>query len=231
MILVACTTSNDAVSNDFGNCTFEPGAQCPNQDLVAVTAAESDLRGADLSGSNFEGADLRNSDLRDANLSDTVLVGVDLTGADLRGADLSRAKVFEATFDSADWVGSTRTGTRYCHTILPDGGVSDCPELDGVVVPFDETPPEVVRLAAARPEGCKDDFVGEGIEVDWEVLRADYVVFLVDDVQVAASSGKRGVKRLPFTCDGKPHRVTIQAFGIVSEIGTSTITVAVDPRR
>ena len=230
IILAGCTTSNEVLTNEFGGCTFEPGATCRDEDLVAVTASESDLRGADLSGSNLKNADLTNVDLRDANLSGTSLISADLTGADLRGADLSQATVYDASFERAHWAGSNRTGIQYCRTILPDGGVSNCPAIDGIQVPFDQTPPEVVHLAARRPVVCLDDFVGDGIEIDWEVAHAQYVVFLVDDIQAAIADGTSGVKRIPFQCDGEPHTVTIQAFALVRDIGTDSITVTVRRR-
>ena len=71
-------------------------------DMRSADLFESDLTGANLTGSNLTGSNLSYATLIDAVLRDVDLTDVDLTGADLTGADLA--------------------GTRFCRTIMPDGG-------------------------------------------------------------------------------------------------------------
>jgi Pentapeptide repeats (8 copies) len=227
LAVVGCSSSNGILTNEFAGCTFEPHTNCAGLDLAGVIVAESDLRGANFAGANLEGADLRRADLRDANLKGADLTHADLTRADLRGADMSDAILTSVRFEHADWVGSNRSGARLCKTVLPDGGVSACKVLD-VHVQVDQTPASIVKFAAAPPVVCIDDFVGDGIMVDWRIAHAQSAVFLVDDIQASSAQGTKGRQRIPFLCDGAPHTVTIQALGEVSPVASRTFTVSLD---
>ena len=226
---VSCTSPEPELTNRFGDCNFQPGTDCHGQNLAAVSIPATDLTGANLSGVSLEDADLRNVIFRNANLSTANLSGADLTGADLRGANLSDAVLFRATMDRVDWSGANRSGTKFCNTLLPDGSVSDCRAIDDLTAPVVEVKPAVVvTFKPHRPIECFNDGAGMGIEVDWKVRNATSVVFLIDDLQASIGLGTRGIKRLPFPCDGERHRVTIQAFGAVPPLVTSSFTVAVE---
>jgi hypothetical protein len=229
VLLLGCSgSSSPQLSNDFGGCAFGAHARCPNADLAALSVPQSDLRGADFSGANFKGTDLSDSDLRDANLSGANLSRVNLVNADLRGADLSDAILFQATLDGARWSGANRTGTRYCETVLPDGSFSDCKELD-VPTTIDTRPPAVVSFGPDRPVRCLHDFIGEGINVDWRVRHASSVAFQIDGVQAATAVGDKGVKRIPFPCDGARHTVTLQAFASFAPVASDSFELSLEP--
>ncbi len=226
--LVACSSPDPGFSNRFGECVFEPGTQCPDADLAAVSAPQSDLHGANFARANLKGVDFGHANLRNVDFSGANLSRANLTGVDLRGANLSSAILFQATLTGSQWRGSNRDGTRYCETLLPSGAVSDCPELD-VVIPEDSTPAAIVTFEPVQPARCRTDFIGEGVEVNWRVRDASSVSFLVDGAPVASSSGRRGVKRLPFPCDDAPHEVSIQAFGAAPPFATASFTLSVPP--
>lgn len=234
LVAAACGSSKREFSNRIGECTFEPHAVCPNQDLTAVNAVSGDLTGADFSGADLTGADLHDATLRDVKFTGTDLTKADLTGADLRGADLSDATLFRASLLQADWGGSNRAGMKVCQTILPDGSVSDCPTLSnpGIgLTPTTQPPPTVVRFAPHRPVRCLVDAIGEGIEVDWKVRNASSVTFAVDEDRVSTSSGvSGGIKRIPFPCDDARHTVSIQAFGSTA-FAERDFTLSVAPAR
>ena len=224
LVVAGCGGSQDLLTNEFGGCTFEPHTKCPGMDLAGVVVSESDLRGADFVGANLEGADFRQADLRDANLAGADLTHADFTRADLRGADMSDAILTSATFEHADWVGSNRSSARLCKTILPEGTASGCKVLD-VPVPVDRTPASIVEFAPVRPVACIDDFVGDGIMVEWKIAHSDSAVFLVDDIQATSAQGTGGSQRVPIACDGNEHTVTIQALGGVPPVATASFTV------
>ena len=73
LVVAGCGGTDREISNRFGDCTFVPKTNCPNQDLSAIAASNSDLDGSDFSGSNFTGADLRNVSFRGAKLVKTIL--------------------------------------------------------------------------------------------------------------------------------------------------------------
>lgn len=226
-----CGSSGPEFSNRFGDCVFEPGTTCTNQDFTALNLESSDLTGANFSGSNFRNADLRNVILRNANLSGTQMLGADLTGADLRGADLSGAELFSATMDNVRWAGANRTGIKLCQTLLPNGTVSDCPDLDNVTPPPPKGPPAIVTFAPHEPVRCIVDAIGEGIEVDWKVRNAESAVFLVDDVEASTQLGSGGIKRLPFPCDHHTHTVTIKVSGDTPPVATRSFDLKLGPTR
>ena len=60
---------------------------------------------------------------------------------------------------------------------------------------------------------CIVDGIGDGIEVDYRTGNAQSVVFSVDDVRASDTASASGIQRIPFTCDGHPHTVTVEAFG------------------
>ena len=74
------------------------------------------LRYANLRYADLSGADLRHADLSDrADLRGANLTGADFTGANFGSGDLNHRVLFTG-------------GTRFCHTIMPDGheNNSDC---------------------------------------------------------------------------------------------------------
>ena len=227
-LVAGCGGSGREISNRFGECTFEPKTVCRNQDLSSIAASNSDLDGADLSGANLTGADLRQVSLRGAKLVKTVLNGADLTGADLRDADLSGAYMISATLDRADLTNTNQAGVTFCNTVLPDGTVTDCKFLQstkpGKVVPR----PEIVVARAHRPVRCIVDGIGDGIEIDYRTKHAQSVVFSVDDVRASDSRFADGIQRIPFTCDGHPHTVSVTAFGRTAPPATRSFTVSVE---
>ncbi len=224
LVVAGCGSSQGLLTNEFGGCTFEPHAKCPGMDLAGVIVSDSDLRGANFSGANLTNADLRHADLRDADLKRANLKDADLTGADLRGADLSHAVVSGTRLEHADWVGSNRTGMLQCYTVLPGGSVSGCKVLD-IPVAVDPKPASIVRFAPVPPVACLDDFVGDGIMVDWKIAHSRSAVFLVDDIQATSAQGNGGEHRVPIACDGNQHTVTIQALGDVPPVATESFTV------
>jgi len=226
-LAAGCGGSDREISNRYGDCTFEPNTVCPNQDLSAIAAPNSDLNGADLSGARLVGADLRQVSLRNAKLVKTVLNGADLTGADLSGADLSGAYLIQATLDRADLAGANQTGVTFCNTVLPDGTVTDCKLLVGKPGKPDP-PPQIVRARAHRPVRCIVDGIGDGIEVDYRTKHAQSVVFSVDDVRASDSRFADGIQRIPFTCDGHLHTVTVEAFGRTAPPASRSFTVSVE---
>lgn len=230
VVTAGCQSSGGAsLSDRFGDCTIRPRTVCTNQNLAALSLNGSDLTGADFTDSDMNHADLHNAILRDAKLVNANLVGVDLTGADLRGADLSGAALFIARLEKADWANSIRTGTRFCETVLPDGTMSDCPELNPSVPIVAPKPPSIEVFAVHRPLRCLDDGIGQGFEMDWKVRRATNVAFLIDDIRASTASGSHGVQRLPIKCDNGSHVVTIQAFGATPPPALKSVTVAVGP--
>ncbi len=229
MVGGACSADASQLSNRIGDCAFAPNAQCANQDLGAVTVPSTDLTGADFTGSDFRRADLRYTILRNATLAGADLSEADLTGSDLRGADLSGAVLFSTSFNDARWEGSNRSGARYCETLFPDGSVSDCVDLDVKIPLSSVTPPSVVRFAPRAPVRCFHDALGQGIEVDWVLRDALSAGFLVDGIQASSATGSRGINRIPFPCDRKSHRVTIQGFGSVSPLASSSFSLTLGP--
>lgn len=226
-IVAGCGSTRRAISNGFGDCTFEPKTVCRNQDLSSIAASNSDLDGADLSGANLTGADLRRVSLRDAKLVKTVLNGADLTGADLRNADLTDAFLIGTILDHADLDGAVQTGAQFCNTALPDGSVTDCEFLSGPKAKPDP-PPRVLKARARRPVHCIVDGIGDGIEVDFATRHAQSVVFSVDDVRASDTRFGEGIQRIPFTCDGHPHTVSVEAFGRTAPPATRTFIVSVE---
>ncbi len=227
LVVVGCSSSHAILTNEFAGCTFEPHTNCSGLDLAGVIVSQSDLRAASFAGANLEGADFRQADLRGADLKGADLTHADLTRADLRGADMSDAILTSARFEHASWVGSNRSGARLCKTVLPGGAVSACKVLD-VHVQVDQTPASIVKFAAVPPVACIDDFVGDGIIVDWRIAHAQSAVFLVDDIQASSAQGTKGRQRIPFPCDGSPHTVTIQALGEVPPVASDTFTLSLD---
>jgi hypothetical protein len=227
-IVAGCGGSERQISNRFGDCTFRPKTVCKNQDLSSIAASNTDLNGADLSGANLTGADLRQVSLRRATLVRTVFNGADLTGADLRDADLSGSFMIGTTLDRADLVNANQTGITFCNTVMPDGTVTDCKLLAGGKPGKPDPPPRIVQARAHRPVKCIVDGVGDGIEIDFKTRHAQSVVFSVDDVRASDTRFAEGIQRIPFTCDGHPHTVSVQAFGRTTPPASRSFTVSVE---
>jgi hypothetical protein len=226
-IVAGCGGTDRVISDRYGDCTFRPKTVCRNQDLSAIAASNSDLNGADLSGAYLVGADLRRVSLRDAKLVKTVLNGADLTGADLRRADLTGAYMIGTILDHADLDATIQTGITFCNTVMPDGTVTDCDLLVGRKGKADP-PPRIVQARAHRPVKCIVDGIGDGIEIDYAARHAQSVVFSVDDVRASDANVSRGIQRIPFTCDGHPHRVTVEAFGRTAPPARQSFSVTVE---
>lgn len=93
-----------------------------------------DLRGADLHGKDLRGVNLTRSNLRDADLTEANMMGVNVQDADLRGVNMKGATVLGVNFMGANLKDAQfgrvdLESSRLCHTITPDGKVSDrnCP--------------------------------------------------------------------------------------------------------
>ncbi len=228
LFVAGCGGTDREISNRFGDCTFVPKTNCVNQDLSAIAASNSDLDGSDFSGANLTGADLRNVSLRGAKLVKTILNGVDLTGADLRNSDLTGAFLISATLTRADLADTVQTGVTFCNTVLPDGSVTDCKFLRGGKQAKPDPPPRIVRARAHRPAKCIVDGIGDGIEIDYKALHAQSVVFSVDNVRASDANFGEGIQRIPFTCDGHPHTVQVEAFGRTTPPATRTFSVSVE---
>jgi hypothetical protein len=228
VLAAGCASSGREISNRFGDCTFKPRAICPNQDLSSIAASNSDLNGADLSGVNLTGADLRATSLRGAKLTKAILNGADLSNADLRNADLSGAFLIGTTFDHADLSDTNQAGATFCNTVLPDGTVTDCQFLRQTKQSKPDPPPSILLARAHRPVQCIVDGIGDGIEVDFRTKYAQSIVFSVDDIRASDSNFGEGIKRIPFTCDGHPHKVTVQAFGRTAPPASRSFTVSVE---
>jgi hypothetical protein len=226
--LAACGSSEREITNRFGDCTFEARTVCRGQDLEAIAASNSDLDGADFSGANLTGADLRDVSFRNATLVGTVLNGADLTGADLSNADFSKAKLIGTSFEAADLYRTTQTDAVFCNTVMPDGTVTDCQFLVPTKPGKTLRPPQIVRAGAHKPVVCIVDGIGDGIEIDFRVRRAQSVIFSVDDARVSQANVDRGIKRIPFTCDGRPHTVSLEAFGRASPTARTSFEVSVE---
>jgi hypothetical protein len=224
-----CGSSGRAISDRYGECTFRPGAVCPNQDLSSIAASNSNLNGADLSGADLTGADLRDVTFRGANLTKTNLGNADLTGADLRNANLTGASLISTTLQDADLTDTNQTGVTFCNTVMPDGTVTDCKIiLAGLKPTKPDPPPSITSARARRPVHCIVDGIGDGIEVDYHVKHAQSVVFSVDDVRASVSNYDDGIQRIPFPCDGHPHLVTVVAFGRTPPVASHSFVVSVE---
>jgi hypothetical protein len=229
LLAAGCGSSGREISDRYGECTFRPRAVCPNQDLSSIAASNSNLNGADLSGTNLTGADLRDVSFRGANLAKAVLNGADLTGADLRNANLSGAALVGTTLDQADLSDTNQTGVTFCNTVMPDGTVTDCKLVTSAERPTKaDPPPRVLTARARRPVRCIVDGIGDGLEIDYSVKYAQSVLFSVDGVRASVSNGQIGIQRIPFPCDGHPHRVQVQAFGRTPPVASRSFTVSVE---
>ena len=229
VLVAGCGSSGREITDRYGECTFRPRAVCPNQDLSAIAASNSDLNGADLSGADLTGADLRDVSFRGANLAKTNLESADLTGADLRNADLTGASLIGTTLQDADLTDTNQTGVTFCNTVMPDGTVTDCKILTAGQKPGKpDPPPSITSARAHRPVRCIVDGIGDGIEVDYHVKNAQSVLFSVDGVRASVSNADDGIQRIPFTCDGHPHRVTVEAFGKTAPVASRSFTVSVE---
>jgi hypothetical protein len=228
VVLAGCGSQGREITNRFGDCTFEPRTDCRGQDLEAVGASNADLDGADFSGARLVGADLRDASLRNAKLVGTFLSGADMSRADLTNADLTDAWLIGTNLDDADLYRMVSTNARFCNTVMPDGTVSDCQILESDEPQKVPRPPEIVSAAPQRPVVCIVDGIGDGIEINYRVRRAQSVIFSVDGSRVSEANKPRGIKRIPFTCDGHPHRVSIEAFGRSAPTAKTSFQVSVD---
>ena len=228
VVVAGCGTNGREISNRYGDCTFKPRTVCRNQDLSSIAASNSDLNGADLSGANLTGADLRQVSFRGAKLVKTNFTGSDLSGADLRDADITDAFFVGSTLDRADLAGANQTGATFCNTVLPDGTVTDCKYLESTKPGKQAKRLRIAQARARRPVHCIVDGVGDGIEIDYRTVNTQSVVFSVDDVRVSDSRFSAGIQRIPFTCDGHEHTVSVEAFGKVAPPVSRSFTVSVE---
>jgi hypothetical protein len=230
LVAAACSDSTGAEPNDtFGKCKARAGAVCQKQDLQAISLVSADLPKVDFSGSNLERADFTNADLSGAKFVGSILVATDFTGANLSGADFSKAFMFETTLRGANTDGAVFTDARRCNVTLPNGSIDE-----GECVPTTATtraelrPPVIQYFRAARPARCIEDVAGTTIAVEWSARFITSVTFFVDGIRVSGESTRKGTKQLPFTCDGKPHPVLMQAIGL-PPLATASFTAALPP--
>jgi uncharacterized protein YjbI with pentapeptide repeats len=247
LLVAAGACGSETVSDEsVGDCVFEPGAVCREQDLQNVSFVAADLRGADFSGANLQNADLRDSDLSDAKLVGTILAGTNLAGANLTNADMTRAFLFGTNLSDANLDGVQDDGAQRCNVTEPDGSFTSgaivgpdgreepCDAGDGEATtpttarPVTE-PPRVAYFRPAKPERCITDVAGTGIEIEWWIPNANSMTFYVDGIRIESASKPRGVKRVPFICDGKQHIVSVEAFGAVEPKASGVFTASLDP--
>jgi uncharacterized protein YjbI with pentapeptide repeats len=235
IIAAACSGGSDE-ADEAGPCEIRPGVVCRDQDLRNVSMVAADLSGADFSGTDLRGSDLRDANLTGAKFVGAFLGGVNFTGATLKDADLTKANLFGTNFTDADLTGAIETDVYTCNVTQPNGALvaGDCPASGGgsVVTPEGPEPtgPPVIEYLRLDPPGrCLNDAAGQGVEVEYRTRNATGVTFSVDGVRIDGTSKVRGVKRLPFVCDAKPHTVGMRAFGRPGDpSAASTFTTALE---
>jgi hypothetical protein len=232
-VIVAAACSSGGTTVDLaGTCKVQPGTVCSNEKLQGVSMASGNLSGADFSGADLSRADFRNADLRNAKFLNAQLGGADFTGADLANADLSGARLYYTNFTGANMTRVVKTGTFSCDVIQPDGGLAAglCPSGSGSVTGTPATPkgpPSIQYFRLSRPARCINDASGVGIEVEWATQNVTSIAFAVDSIRIPGGATKPvSSQRLPFVCDGKPHTVSMQAFGAGTQNTTASITVS-----
>ncbi len=232
LLAAACSTGGDT-ADQAGSCDIKPGTVCRNELLQGVSMVAADLRGADFSGSDLGGADLRNADLTGAKLVKTQFGATNLTGASLKGANLTGASLFSTNLTGANLSGAIKTGWYTCNVTEPDGALvaGDCPDsTGGSVIPVVKPPPGPPVITFFRPVAptrCLNDASGPGIEVEWSARNVTAISFQVSGIRIDGGTVKAtGTQRLPFICDGKPHPVTMQAFGSQTRVANASFTVA-----
>lgn len=118
-------------------CFCQPAAALNPDHLTKLqdtnACVNCDLSSADFAGKSLRGADLRGANLQGANLSQSVLMAVDFRNANLEAADLSDASLIvvdlrQARLKQAITRNTDLKEVRLCHTVKPDGSVSnrDC---------------------------------------------------------------------------------------------------------
>ena len=231
LIVVGCSDDGAVRANDvFGGCKIRAKSSCPDQDLRGVSLVSANMRGMDLTRANLGGADLREVDLAGARLVNADLSNADLTAADLRGADLTNSALNFTNFSRAEMAGAILTGATICNTTLSDGRTDPgiC-TVKPVATPGAPTgPPVIVSFGPAPPAKCISDGAGDGIEVAWVARNVTGITFLVDNIRVEGATKPRSSLRIPFACDDKPHRVTMQAYGL-PPLATASFTLSVGP--
>lgn len=221
-------------ANEAGPCEVKPGVVCRDQDMRGVSMVAADLTGADFSGSDLRGTDLRNAVLDDVKFVGSILGAVDFTGASMKNADLSDAHLFFTNFTGADLTGVKEDGTYACNVTAANGALEgrDCAAIPGATTtttPNNVTgPPTIDELRVAPPGRCVNDIAGNGIRIEYVTRNTIGLSFSVDGIRVDGDVKRRGVRRLPFVCDGKPHEVRLQAFGNDNAVVTRTLRTALE---
>lgn len=246
VLVLAGACSSDAVSDDqVGECKFEPGTVCRDQDLQHVSFVGADLQGADFSGSNLSNADLRDADLSGAKMVGTVLGGTNLAGANLTNADLTRAFMAFTNLTDAELGGAIQAGAQRCQVTEPDGSftIGSVLDAEGRPVPCvggaaattttlgarSTGAPRVEYFRLAKPERCITDVAGTGVDIEWWVPNAMSMTFYVDGIRIESATRAKGTKRVPFVCNGEPHIVAVQAFGASEPNAGSTFIATLEP--
>jgi hypothetical protein len=225
---VGCSQGSSAAQEDtFGKCRARPGADCRNEDLRAVSLIAADLPKIDFSGSDLSNADFSQADLSGAQFVGATLAGTDFTGANLTGANFTDAKMFGVVLRGATLDGAVMTAPdNRCITTMPDGRVeSGASCLAGTVTTLPQTSPPVIEyFRATEPVRCIEDVAGTSIDVEWSTRYITSVTFFVDGIRTISSPKRKGIAQVPFTCDGKPHPVLLQAVGPMPPLATASIT-------
>lgn len=241
LLVAASCSSGGTDAGEAGSCPATPGADCTKQDLRSVSLVSADLRGIDLSGADLSGADLRNANLTGANLTGAQLSGTNFSNATLRDANLTRAFMFGTNFTDADLTGVNRTGATSCFVIEPNGALTNGSIINaqGVKSACSNTtatttavgapstgPARIVYFRLEPPRECVNDVAGDGVDVEWNAPNTQTLAIFVDGLQVDSETKPRGSVRVPFVCDGTPHRVSMQAFGAQPPAATSSFTAS-----
>jgi hypothetical protein len=121
------------IKSIWGTVLFEHSTE---DNTLAKTVYEANLRGANLRGANLREADLREADLREADLRGANLYGANLYGANLYGANLREADLRGANLYGADLREAKNADLAIAMTrILPQGTITGWKKCrDGVIV-------------------------------------------------------------------------------------------------
>jgi uncharacterized protein YjbI with pentapeptide repeats len=241
LLLGGACSSESAPDDAVGNCKVEPDTVCRDQDLQNVDFVAADLRGADFSGSTLSRADFRDADLTGAKLVGSILAGTNFAGANLTNVDMTGAFLFGTNFTGAEIEGIQDEGVQRCQVteadgsytsgalVGPEGQEEACSNTGQATTTTSRAggggAPRIEYFRLAKPRRCITDVAGEGIDLEWSAPNATSLTFYVDGIRIESASKEKGVKRVPFRCDGKVHIVTADAFGAGGPKASALLTV------
>jgi pentapeptide repeat protein len=240
---LAAACSNDAVNEgEAGDCPATPGANCAKLDLRSTSMVAANLQGIDFSGADLTDADLHNANLVGANFSGANLAGTNLAGASLQNANFTKAFMFGTNLTDANVTGANQTGAQRCNVVETDGSISSGFVLSasGQPTPCGATvvttvgavsrgAASIVYFRFAKPKQCFNDVSGDGVDLEWYAPNANTLAFFLDDLRIDTQTKPRGSGRVPFVCNGKPHTLSIAAYGASGPAATARLTASFPP--